>query len=110
MADHFKQRRAHIVIQILGGKFLLPRTGEPSDNICGEFLCEIGWNCMNEHWPLLGSDSHRSMIHAAKPRIRVLVMSLEPVAKRRPQHARGGARRATLHDEVLTIEEIRRVP
>src|SRR5208283_4727038 len=47
--------------------------------------------------------------HAAETCIYILVMRLEPVAKRWPQHAGGGARRATLHDEVLAIEEICRV-
>ena len=33
-------------------------------------------------------------------------MSLEPVAKCRPEHACGGARRPAFHDEVLAVEEI----
>src|SRR4029077_7608376 len=36
-------------------------------------------------------------------------MRLEPVPERPPQHARGRARRTTLHHEVLPIEEIRRI-
>src|SRR5208282_4875294 len=50
-----------------------------------------------------------SMIHAAESRIYILVVSLEPVAKRRPQHAPSGARRAALHDKVFSIEKIRGV-
>src|SRR5258708_4616096 len=37
-------------------------------------------------------------------------MWLEPVAERPPQHASRRARRSPLHDVVLSIEEIRRVP
>src|SRR5271169_594365 len=37
-------------------------------------------------------------------------MCLEPVAERRSEHAGGGKRRATLHDEMLAIKEISRVP
>src|SRR3974390_1623247 len=48
----------------------------------------------------------RSILHAAKGRIYVLVVPLEPVAKCRPQHARCRARRTALHDEVLAIKEI----
>src|ERR1700730_4628233 len=33
-------------------------------------------------------------------------MRLEPVAKRGPQHARGRARRAALHHEMLAVKEI----
>src|SRR5437879_13032320 len=33
-------------------------------------------------------------------------MRLEPVSKRSPQHARSGARRATLHHIVVAVEEI----
>src|SRR6202795_1300825 len=33
-------------------------------------------------------------------------MGLEPVAERPPQHARSGARRATLHHVVLAVEKI----
>src|SRR5260370_23901632 len=34
-------------------------------------------------------------------------MRLEPVSKRTPQHARGGARRATFHHIVLAVKKIR---
>src|SRR5713101_488184 len=40
----------------------------------------------------------------------VLVMRLEPVAKRGSQHARGGTRCATLHHVMLPIKEISGVP
>src|SRR5207245_9145189 len=33
-------------------------------------------------------------------------MRFEPVSKRSPQHARSGARRATLHHIVFAVEEI----
>ena len=36
-------------------------------------------------------------------------MRLEPVAEGAAKHARGSARRAALHDEVLAVKEIRRV-
>src|ERR1017187_5825137 len=49
------------------------------------------------------------MTHATESRVHVLVMWLKPVTKCGPQHARGGTRRAALHDEVFPIEEIRRV-
>src|SRR5260370_35500439 len=44
--------------------------------------------------------------HAAKSGVCKLVMRLEPVAERAPQHARCGARRPAFQDEVLAIEEI----
>src|SRR5216684_8718455 len=34
-------------------------------------------------------------------------MRLEPISERPPQHARSGARRATLHHVVLAVKEIR---
>src|SRR5258708_12613601 len=39
----------------------------------------------------------------------VRIMRLEPVSERPPQHARGGARRATLHHVVLAVKETRGV-
>src|SRR5208337_1295649 len=33
MADHFKQRRSHFVVEVLGEKFLLLRTGESHADI-----------------------------------------------------------------------------
>src|SRR5438309_23709 len=49
---------------------------------------------------LLGS------IDASEPCIHVLVVRLKPVAKRRTQHARRGACRTALHDEVFAIKKI----
>src|ERR1039458_5190336 len=49
------------------------------------------------------------MIHAAESGIHILVVSLKPVAKCGPQHARSGARRPALHDEVFAIEKVSRV-
>src|SRR6266567_2005000 len=49
------------------------------------------------------------VIHAAESRVHVLVVCLEPVAKRRTKHARSSARRSALHDEVFAIEKIGRV-
>src|ERR1700730_4073269 len=65
---------------------------------------------MNEHWatPLI-RDSRRSGIHAAEPRVYVLVMCLEPIAKCGPQHASRGARRRALHHKMFAIEKISRV-
>src|SRR5215469_15407033 len=55
---------------------------------------------MYEHCLLL------SRGHAAEACIDILIMSLEPVAERRTQHACSRARRSAFHDEVLAIEEI----
>src|ERR1700680_2943431 len=51
-----------------------------------------------------------SVFNAAKRRVHVRVMRLEPVSERPAKHAGGRARRTTLHYEVLPIEEIRGVP
>ena len=42
MADHFKQRRAHIVVEILGGEFLLSRPRESGANVSGKLVSGIG--------------------------------------------------------------------
>src|ERR1700686_1072951 len=47
---------------------------------------------------------------AAKLRVHVRIMRLEPVAERPAEHARCRARRTALHHEVLAIEEIRGIP
>src|SRR5258708_39396616 len=44
--------------------------------------------------------------HAAKSGVCELVMRLEPVAERAPQHACRGARRPAFQDEVLAIKEL----
>src|SRR5258708_22364922 len=44
--------------------------------------------------------------HAAKSGVCKLLMRMEPVGERAPQHARCGARRPAFQDEVLAIEEI----
>src|SRR5262249_54444032 len=44
--------------------------------------------------------------HAAESRIDILVVRLEPVAKRAAKHARSGAGAAAFHYIVLAIEEV----
>src|SRR5208337_860548 len=56
--------------------------------------------------PLRRQTEYSLAPNAAKTRIDILVVRLEPVAKGRAQHARGGARRSTFHDEVLAIKKI----
>src|SRR5579864_6218183 len=104
MADHFKQRRAHIIVKIFGGKFLLSRPSQTRAYIGSEFINNIAGDRMNEHREFLKSE-----IDAAKSGIHVLVMPLEPVAEAGAQHAASRTRRAAFHDEVLAIEEIGRV-
>src|SRR5689334_17373018 len=50
-----------------------------------------------------------SVLDATERRINVRIVRLEPVAERSAQHAGSGARRATLHDEVLAVEKVRGV-
>src|ERR1700675_4705124 len=110
MADHFKQSRPHVVVEILGWEFLLSRPGEPGAHFGGEFISGIGRDRMNQHFQVPPSIiSRSSAAYAAKTRIHILIMRLEPVTKRGPQHARSGTRRAALHDEMLAIKEISRV-
>src|SRR5215470_1113691 len=45
----------------------------------------------------------------AKSGIDVLVMRLEPVTERCPQHASRGPRRSALHDIVFSVKEICRI-
>src|ERR1700694_5426118 len=47
MADHFKERRAHIVVEILGWEFLLSRPGEPRAHVGREFISGISRDRMN---------------------------------------------------------------
>ena len=49
------------------------------------------------------------MAHAAKSGINVLVVRLEPVAKRAAQHAGGGARGTTFEYVVFSVEKVGRV-
>ena len=49
------------------------------------------------------------MAHAAKSGINVLVVRLEPVAKRAAQHAGGGARGTTFEHVVFSVEKAGRV-
>src|SRR5581483_544518 len=51
----------------------------------------------------------QSGIHTAKSRIHVLVMRLEPVTKRGPQHASGGAGRTAFHHKVFAVKKIGRI-
>src|SRR6202011_4666574 len=49
------------------------------------------------------------VFHATECRVYVWIMSLEPIAKRWPQHARGSSRRTTLHHIMLAVKKIRRI-
>src|SRR5579864_5198968 len=55
---------------------------------------------------LLESDSRKSGFHAAKPCVHVLVMCLEPVAKRGAQHARRSTWRAAFHHKMFAVKKI----
>src|SRR4029077_5792618 len=46
-------------------------------------------------------------LNATESCVDVRIMRLEPVSERPPQHARCGARRATLHHVVLAVKKIR---
>src|SRR5260370_14235472 len=48
-----------------------------------------------------------SVLDATESCVDVSVMRLEPVSERRPQHARGRARRTALHDVVFPVKKIR---
>src|SRR5215469_9735885 len=50
-----------------------------------------------------------SVAHTTKSRIHILIMWLKPVAERRTYHAACGARGATFHHIVLSVEKVRRV-
>src|SRR5271165_2942458 len=52
---------------------------------------------------------NRSVAHAAKSCVNVLVVWLEPVAKRAAQHAGGGPRRSAFHHVVFAVEKVRGV-
>ena len=119
-ADHFKQRGADFIVQIFGGQFLLARAavirrarrgkirisnterlprGHDESSIL--FLgyrscCRVRHSCTSD-----------SVLDAAKLRIHVRIVRLEPVAKRSPQHAGGRARRSALHHEMFAVKEIR---
>jgi hypothetical protein len=47
MADHFKQSRPHVVVEILGWEFLLSRPREPRAHVGTEFISGIGRDRMN---------------------------------------------------------------
>ncbi len=53
MADHFKERRAHVIVEILGGEFLLSRPREPGADVGGksgrEFVSDIV-DRVNQHF------------------------------------------------------------
>src|SRR5271155_3107738 len=103
MADHFKKSRSHIIVKILRRQFLLSRTQEPIPNVGCEFASQVSCNSMDKHSPILPS---ALAIYAAKSCIHILIVSLKPIAKRRPEHARGGARRSTFQNEVLAVKKI----
>src|SRR5208283_5292238 len=57
-ANYFKERRAHVVIEVLGGEFLLSRQREPLTHIGGEFVSDtakrvrvngVGVNRVKQH-------------------------------------------------------------
>src|ERR1019366_3062095 len=100
-ADYFKQGRAHIVVKVLGEKFLLSWPGETGTHVRGKFVSGIGGNRVDKH-----SKSLRSVAYAAETGVHILVVGLEPVAKRGPKHACGRTHRAPLHDEVLAVEKV----
>src|SRR5215472_9413404 len=52
----------------------------------------------------------RSALNAAKFRVHIRIMRLEPIPERSSQQTRRRARRTALQDEVLTIKEICRIP
>src|SRR5579872_894444 len=104
VADYFKQSRAHIIVKIFGGKFLLSRPSQTRAHIGSEFINNIAWDRMNEHREFLKSE-----IDAAESGVHVLVMPLEPVAEAGAQHAGSRARRTAFHHEVFAVEEIGRV-
>ena len=109
-ADHFKQRRADFVVKIFGGKFFLAGAAQSGAHLAGKIRPRM----LSDHRGSHGVSSiplRRVLVFdAAKLRVHVRVMRLEPVAERPPQHARGRARRTALHHEVLPIEEIRGIP
>ena len=41
MADHFKERRAHVVVEVFGGEFLLLRAGESFADVRSKFVSDI---------------------------------------------------------------------
>src|SRR4029077_14969468 len=47
--------------------------------------------------------------HATESSVDILIVRLEPIAKRRPQHAGRGAHRRAFHYVVPSIEEVRGV-
>jgi hypothetical protein len=46
MADHFKQRRAYVIVKILGGKFFLPDPCEPGPHLGRELMSGVRSNGM----------------------------------------------------------------
>src|ERR1019366_1575230 len=70
--DHFKQGRAHVVVKVLGGKFLLSRPREASTHVGGKFVSGIGGNRVYKHSlipPVIGL--HISGLHSGNRRTRI---------------------------------------
>src|SRR4051795_4666444 len=101
MADHLEQSRADIVVKILGRQLFLTRAGETVMNVVGKLVGGIARYRMDQHGLLLSRD-----VHAAKTRIHILVVRLEPVAEGRPQHAGSRAWRPAFHHKMLSIKEV----
>src|ERR1700730_9474330 len=77
-ADHFKKRRAHVVVQILGEQFLLSRLSESGTHIRGKLVGGISGDRMRQHSSNL---LERLATHTTESGINVLVVWLEPVAE-----------------------------
>src|ERR1700674_2741301 len=87
-ADDFEKRGPNTVIQVLRRQFLLSGLGQTETYIGDEVGLGVGSKGVGQHAVL----RNRSVAHAAKSCVHVLVMGLEPVAKRAAQHARGSTR------------------
>ncbi len=76
-SDRFKKRRAEVVVKVLGIKFLLGRLHQAGAHVGFEFGEEDGMSGRSRQ-------SRPLIFHAAKRRVDVRIIGLEPVAKRSP--------------------------
>src|SRR5215831_18051366 len=106
LADDFKERRSHRIVQIFGRQFLLPCLAEPLADLRREWTHSRSLHDLRLHGaPLLFA----LFRYATESCIDILIMWLEPVAERTPQQTRRSTCRATFDDVVLVVKEIRRI-
>src|SRR5580704_3897226 len=104
-ADDLEKRGPNAVVQVFRREFFLPGLGQAQAHIGDEIGIGAGSKSLRQHAVL----RNRLVAHTTKSRVNILVVGLEPVAKRAAQHARAGARGCTFHYVVLAVKEVRRV-